>query len=105
MFGVVKYEVAARELAQVCSFAYRWDHFFVRYCRSPLFDNTIPPFAVFCRNRLGRASYYGFFKNRDAAQRLADNMKAAYPGIIFHVRDISSYDVRASNMDSEPALF
>ena len=106
LFGVTKYEVAARELAQVFSFSLRWDRYVVRYCRSPYLERGIPPFAVYCYDRLRHRTHFGFFKIRDAAQRLADNMAAAYPGISFFVRDISfSYAMRAPYMDTQPTLF
>lgn len=106
LYGVVKFESVARELAQMLSFDLRWTRHQIRYCRSPYLDGSIPPFAVYCLNRLRRPSYYGFFKIRDGAQRLADDMAAEYPGIVFNVRDISDvYELRASHMDSKSALF
>lgn len=106
LFGVVKFEPLAIEMAEIFSFEYRWDRYQIRYCRSPYLEYSIPPFAVSSFRKSGDLTYYGFFKTAGAAKLFADHMRISYPGISFNVHDITeTHELRASHMDTQSALF
>lgn len=107
LFGVVKHEAVAVEVAKIFSFERRWDRYQLRYCRSPYLAGSIPQYAVYSFISLKRITYYhGFFYTREAACRMLEYMSHAYPGILFFIRTMSEgHELRASHMDTESALF
>lgn len=106
LFGVVKSESFAREIAPIFSFELRWDRYQLRYCRSPYLEGSIPNFAVYTFSNPRNLTYFGFFKIRAGASRLLDHLAHAYPGVRFCIRDMSvTYELRASHLDKKQALF
>lgn len=106
LFGVVKHEDVAIEIAKIFSFELRWERYQLRYCRSAYVEGSIPQFAVYSLTRSGHPTYYGFFRSRIAALRLKHYMSRSYPGIVFAFRNMSdNHELRASNLDKESALF
>lgn len=106
LFGVVKHEAVAIEIAKIFSFELRWNRYQLRYCRSAYVEGSIPQFTVYSLTRSGHPTYYGFFRSRSGAQRLMHYMFRSYPGIIFRFRNMSdNHELRASHLDSKSSLF